>query len=99
MLVLTVFLCILIHGNIIFYILKQSSFHKDTLYWVFLLLSHMLYLCICIFVFVLFVFVLFIFVFFVFPHLIHGNTNVDILEKSSFKPADPYPGPEKHHSA
>ena len=39
------------HGNIIFDILEQSSFQKYATCWVFLALYHMLYLCICIFVF------------------------------------------------
>ena len=45
------FVC-LTHGNIIFDILEQSSFQKYTTCWVFLALRHMLYLCICVFVFV-----------------------------------------------
>ena len=40
-----------LHGNIIFDILEQSSFQKYTTCWVFLALCHMLYLCICAFVF------------------------------------------------
>merc|ERR1712077_39971 len=36
----------------IFDILEQSSFQKYTTCWVFLALSHLLYLCICVFVFV-----------------------------------------------
>ena len=38
--------------NIIFDILEQSSFQKYGTCWVFLALRHMLYLCICVFVFV-----------------------------------------------
>ena len=40
-----VFVC-LIHGNIIFDILEHSSFQKYTTRWGFLVLCHMLYLCI-----------------------------------------------------
>ena len=40
------------HGSIIFDTLEQSSFQKYTTCWVFLALRHMLYLCICVFVFV-----------------------------------------------
>ena len=36
----------LTHGSIIFDSLEQSSFQKYTTYWVFLVLHHMLYLCI-----------------------------------------------------
>ena len=50
------FLCICIlvfarltHGNIIFDTLEQSPFQKYATCWVFLALSHMLYLCICVF--------------------------------------------------
>ena len=52
-----VYLCICIfvfalltHGNTIFDILAQSSVHKYISCWVFLALSHMLYLCMCVFV-------------------------------------------------
>merc|ERR1711954_534156 len=55
--------------NITFYILAQSSFQKYTTCWVFLAIHHMLYLCICIFVFAL---------------LTYGNTTFDILAQSSF---------------
>jgi len=41
---------ILTHGNTIFDILAHSSFHKYISCWVFLALSHMLYLCMCVFV-------------------------------------------------
>ena len=41
----------LTHGNIIFDIPEQSSFQKYATCWVFLALCHMLYLCICAFVF------------------------------------------------
>jgi len=41
----------LTHGNIIFDTLEQSSFQKYTTCWVFLALCNMLYLCICVFVF------------------------------------------------
>ena len=37
------------HGNKIFDILEQSYFQKYATCWVFLALSHMLYLCICVF--------------------------------------------------
>ena len=53
-----------------FDILEQSSLQKYTTCWVFLVLYHMLYLCICIFVFAC---------------LIHGNIIFDILEQSSFQ--------------
>ena len=39
----------LTHGNKIFDILEQSNFQKYATCWVFLALSHMLYLCICVF--------------------------------------------------
>ena len=41
----------LTHMNIIFDTSEQSSFKKYTTYGVFLVLHHMLYLCICVFVF------------------------------------------------
>ena len=40
-----------LYGNLIFDILEPSSFQKYTTCWVFLALRHMLYLCICVFVF------------------------------------------------
>merc|ERR1712175_29585 len=49
-------LVVLTHGNIIIYILAQSSFQKYTTCWVFLAMHHMLYLCICVFRFCSFVF-------------------------------------------
>ena len=45
-----VFAC-LTHGNAIFDILEQSSFQKYATRWVFLALDHMLYFCMCVFVF------------------------------------------------
>ena len=69
-----VFAC-LTHGNIIFDVLEQSSFQKYATCWVFLALRHMLYLCICVFVYV----------YFVFACLTHGNIIFDILEQSSFQ--------------
>ena len=57
-------------ANVIFDILEQSSLQKHTTCWVFLVLYHMLYLCICIFVFAC---------------LIHGNIICDILEQFSSK--------------
>jgi len=68
---------ILTHGNTIFDILAHSSFHKYISCWVFLALSHMLYLCMC-------VFVSFCICIFVFAILTHGNTIFDILAHSSF---------------
>ena len=53
-----------------FDILEQSSLQKYTTCWVFLVLYHIMYFCICIFVFVC---------------LIHGNIIFDILEQSSFQ--------------
>ena len=41
---------ILTHGNTTFDILAHSSSHKYISCWVFLALSHMLYLCMCVFV-------------------------------------------------
>ena len=41
----------LTHGNITFEILEQSYFKKYSTCWVFLAICHMLYLCICVFVF------------------------------------------------
>ena len=51
----------------------ESSFQNYTTCWVFLALRHMLYLCIC------------VFVFFVFVRLTHGKVIFDILEQSSFQ--------------
>ena len=68
---------LLTHGNIIFYILAQSSFQKYTTCWVFLAIHHMLYLCICVFMYLCICI-------FVFALLTHGNTIFDILAQSSF---------------
>ena len=68
---------LLTHGNTIFDILAQSSFHKYISCWVFLAIHHLLYLCMC-------VFVSFCICIFVFAILTHGNTIFDILAHSSF---------------
>ena len=59
-----------LYGNMIFDTLEHSSFQKYATYWVFLALCHMLYFCICIFVFV---------------RWAHENIIFDILEQSSFQ--------------
>merc|ERR1711951_330565 len=69
-----VFACLL-HGNIIFDILEQSSFKKYTICWVCLALHHMLYLCICVFCICIFVFL----------SPAHVNIIFDILEQSTFQ--------------
>ena len=68
---------LLTHGNTIFDILAQSSFHKYISCWVFLAIHHLLYLCIC-------VFLSLCICIFVFALLTHGNTTFDILPHSSF---------------
>ena len=58
----------LTHGNVIFYILEQTSFEIYTTCWVFLAIRHLLYLCDCVFYICIFVFVC----------LTNGNINFDI---------------------
>merc|ERR1711989_13686 len=53
--------------------LNNPIFKKYTTCWVFLAFRHMLYLCIC------------VFVFFVFARLTHGNIIFDTLKQSSFQ--------------
>ena len=65
----------LTHENIIFDTPEESSFQKYTTCWVFVALCQLLYLCICVFVYLYFVFV----------RLRHVNIIVGIPDQSSFQ--------------